>query len=444
MPRPLRLAIALSSLAAAFAPLPIAHAATSPEQATAALNAQRAANGIPGDLTMNPGLNDGCAKHVNYLALNGGGLEHGEDPAKPGYTAEGANRTPGSSGSEVLSSGATTWDDRWVNPWADAPIHLLLMFAPTVATTGYAENGPLACQRFTGRAARGAGIYTLPGNGATGVPPSSDSSSEGPYSPADAAGVPDDTGYNLLLWRVGGTTDIAAASLTSAAGPADVRIVDTRTPVPGGGTFNWGGSAIVPAKALEPDTAYTANVTMADGLPYSWTFTTAPRDPQLAVDLTSNAGRVELVPQSLAPIDPARITVSGPPGSGPISLKNLGETYSSQVRVPGTYRGCVTVGGPGTGWSLATVCKDLSNVRAPQTVSIKAAKGGKVRVTASATGAVRRDARIIFTNSRGRVVGKRTFRLVDRTLSRPKGARRYRLTAPSKGGYLAVAMAARL
>ncbi len=54
----------------------------------------------------------------------------------------------------------------------------------------------------------------------------------GPYSTADVAGVPDRTGYNILLWRIGGPNQIAAASLTGPRGAVDVRPIDSRSPPP--------------------------------------------------------------------------------------------------------------------------------------------------------------------------------------------------------------------
>lgn len=42
--------------------------------------------------------------------------------------------------------------DRWSqghNPWQTAPIHPYLMLNPAVISTGYADDGKLACQRMS-------------------------------------------------------------------------------------------------------------------------------------------------------------------------------------------------------------------------------------------------------------------------------------------------------
>ena len=85
------------------------------------LNAQRALNGIPANLTLSPALSDGCAKHTAYIALNGGGLTHSEEPAKPGYTAEGAGLAGGANDGEVLAAGPDRWDAVRTNPWIERP-----------------------------------------------------------------------------------------------------------------------------------------------------------------------------------------------------------------------------------------------------------------------------------------------------------------------------------
>ena len=104
--------------------------------------------GSPATSSEAPGLTDGCAKHGNYLALNGGALTQGEDPAKPGYTAEGDRQTLASSGPQALSSD-TRWSDT-ANPWLLQPISLYRLFDPEVAAAGYDDANAIACMRVAG------------------------------------------------------------------------------------------------------------------------------------------------------------------------------------------------------------------------------------------------------------------------------------------------------
>src|SRR5215207_4342656 len=93
--------------AGALAVVPAVGQAVAPAEALRLLNAQRAANGLPGDVVESTAMSDGCAKHVAYMASNATGLVSGEDPAKAGYTPEGDRQTLDSAGVELLSADAT-------------------------------------------------------------------------------------------------------------------------------------------------------------------------------------------------------------------------------------------------------------------------------------------------------------------------------------------------
>lgn len=261
-------------LAAALLPCAPA-AAVSDGEAVALLNAQRALNGIPANLTVSPALSDACAKHNAYIARNGGVLVHAEQPGRPGYTPEGAGLAGGANMGEVLAGGSLDrWDAVRTSPWANSPLHLWLMFQPAGGATGYAAGGRTACMRFALDGAAPAGVYSLPGRGASGVPANIDTSLESPYSPADLVGLSDtQAGTPIIIWRVGGRADIARAGLTSAAGPVDVRVVDSRTPALDG-TPNRFGSYVVPVRPLA-DAGYTLDVVFTDGTTYRTTFGTS-------------------------------------------------------------------------------------------------------------------------------------------------------------------------
>ena len=79
-PRP-PLAVAL---VAACLLAPDAASATTAAEAIAHLNAQRAANGLPADVTENPEWSEGCRLHNVYSDANGWGANpHDEDPRLP-------------------------------------------------------------------------------------------------------------------------------------------------------------------------------------------------------------------------------------------------------------------------------------------------------------------------------------------------------------------------
>lgn len=355
--------------------------------AVAKLNAARAANGIPGDLTVHAGMTDGCAKHLHYLTLNNL-FTHDEDPALPGYTPQGAKAVDGAGGTEVLS-GSATWDDQWSDPWADAPLHLQAMFDPAATESGWADEGGLSCMRFGYDRAeeRAAGIYTLPGDGATGVPPIQDSSGEGPYSTADVAGVPDRTGYNILLWRIGGPNQIAAASLTGPRGAVDVRPIDSRSPTPTGGTL-W-DPAIVPTVPLDAGARYTASVRFTDGATRTWSFTTAPDRDGFGRDSTASGGSD---------------TGSGLTGSG---------TGDAALKV--------------------------------QRVTAKARRSTHtLRITASNTPGMRRWGLLTFKDRRGRTISTRRIRVATQTVRIPRAARTYRLTSAVAEPYAALSVTGRI
>ena len=260
-------------LVAAMMLAPAPASAVSDAEAVAMLNAQRARNGIPANLTVSPALSDGCAKHNAYIALNGGFLAHSEEPARPGYTAEGAGLAGGANKGEVLAAGRDVWDAVRTNPWSNSPMHLWLLFQPAGGTTGYAADGRTTCMRFGLDGGAPAGVYSLPGNGASGVPTRIDTSGESPYSPGDLVGVSDmQAGPPIVIWRVGGRADIARASLSSPAGAAEVRLVDSRTPALDGTPHRF-GSYVLPVAPLAAGTGYVLEVTFTDGTTYRTTFT---------------------------------------------------------------------------------------------------------------------------------------------------------------------------
>jgi hypothetical protein len=231
-----------------------------------AFNTERALNELPLVGEVNAQQEAGCANHLSYMALNGGALVHGEEPARAGYTPEG-NFENGAGGSEVLSA-APGWR-LGANPWATAPIHLYLMFNPAVVSTGYADDERFACQRMAERHVQSAPLtfYAWTGaNGRIGVPTAT-TAREAPYTPQQLVGIPDGqaTGPNLMVFSAGNLGVVRAAGLTGPTGPVAVKLVNEQTrSAAGSGSWFRGGAVIIPTAPLAPQATYTATVLWSD------------------------------------------------------------------------------------------------------------------------------------------------------------------------------------
>jgi len=277
------IALALGSVGAAGARADV----TGPE-IVGWVNAQRAAQGIPAAILHDAALSDGCAKHNAYGRLNNV-LLHDEDPALPGYTAQG----DAAAGTSVLYRG-TTWTATR-NPFETAPLHLHALLAPRLDRMGASEDQGFGCATTTASRARPAPstdrTYTYPGNGATGWV-LSQVASESPYTPGEKATPPipanTRTGPYLYVMFDGPTVtlqDIAqgsSATLTGPQGPLTVSVVDNGTPGLRG--YLPTGMQVIPIAPLLPATTYTASVaasvTTQGGIgpprsfSHTWSFTT--------------------------------------------------------------------------------------------------------------------------------------------------------------------------
>lgn len=271
--RPLRIAQALA-IAAAVA-VGTASAAT-PASVLAKLNAQRRANGIPAGIKENRQWSRACALHNAYQRKNEF-FGHAEEQGKPGYTKQGEWAAKHA----VLSKGRT-WADG--NPFELAPIHLMQLLAPQLQTMGVADGNGYVCAttwpgftRFTAPDA----IYTYPGDGTKGWPPS-EVAKERPFTPGEAVGLPQGTETGLYVYVFAGgpwgrrlDVKLTAAELRGPAGPVEIKWVDRSTPKIG--FYLPSGGILIPVKPLQAATAYQATVTMtASGmsLTKSWRFNT--------------------------------------------------------------------------------------------------------------------------------------------------------------------------
>ncbi|MDX6555311.1 MAG: hypothetical protein QOD86_1506 [Miltoncostaeaceae bacterium] len=230
------------------------------QEAVDALNARRAAQGIPAGVTALDLLSAGCALHNQYMALNGFVLTHAELPASPGYSLQGARIGTDFTASEVLARYG-----RWTttsSPWDVSPGHMYLLMAPGMRQAGYFESYGFQCMRFrydpdafTSGAPE---FYSVPGNGRADVPRSQVAQSATGV-PQTAVGIPagQPTGPNILLYSTGLGDALTAtdASLIGPDGPVEVRVVDEAS----GGDLYAGGGVMIPVNPLEAGT-YTARV----------------------------------------------------------------------------------------------------------------------------------------------------------------------------------------
>jgi hypothetical protein len=259
---------------------PATAGATTPTEAIANLNAQRAANGLPADVVENPEWSEGCRLHNLYRDANGWGADpHDEDPALPHYTDLGRRAAR----SSVLGSGA--WPADGANPWEDAPIHLMQVLAPDLAVTGWADGCMWTWPGYTRRAPRAPELRSYPGDGATIY--ARQRAVEWPFTPGDFVGLGGAvTGPHLFVFAPGTRRSlITRATLTGPDGPVEVRSVDNHTPDLG--PYLPSGGIVIPAAPLQPGTRYRARVTVASddapALTRRWAFRTAgdgPADPR--------------------------------------------------------------------------------------------------------------------------------------------------------------------
>lgn len=246
---------------------PTGAAAISGAEIVQRLSQQREANGIPGGLVERAEWSAACAKHNSYQAQTGE-FGHSENPGSPYYSAEGDWAAHNS----VLAWGNLTWANG--NPWEQAPIHLIQLLAPALTEIGAAENDDHNCATtWPGYKRADPGsltAYSYPGNGVSGVVPT-ERAAESPFVPGDFVGLPAGTatGRYLLAYLAGVSASDASevsatASLRNAAGPVELRVVDSTNPQVG--SYMPRPSAfLIPAQPLQPQTGYEAVVNWAIG-----------------------------------------------------------------------------------------------------------------------------------------------------------------------------------
>lgn len=396
-----------------------AHAVTGPD-AVAQLNAQRAANGIPGDLVEVPDWTNACALHNEWMRLNSR-IEHDETPG-PGYTDTGA----WAGRSAVLGGGPWPADQ---NPWENAPIHLMQLLSPKLKRLGASDASGHVCATtwpgYDEPTPAAPALYSYPGDGATGVP-AQQNAAERPFVPGDFVGLPmgTTTGPHLyLLSDASGAAQFASAALTGPGGPVEVRTADNLIPQLRPSTPT--GGIIIPVRPLDRATVYTASATLvvpdassesgSRSLTRTWTFKTQLLAPETIIAAAPTVvqfrpgarvpsvlqGRITARSLSPAPIA-VTVTASGRPvAQGTIANGGVWDTGLP----PGDYSVCGEQGATDSFLAASQVCAKMQ-VRDPSSYVYRTTirftaklQGRKLTYTASADPAVRR--RVTVAAQRG-------------------------------------------
>ena len=340
-----RLVLRISVLAACVLPGSAMGASLSGAPAVAALNAQRAANGIPGDVVARNDWSAACAAHARYLERTGG-LATSEDPRQRGYSKPGA----------WAAANAALTRDVWTtahDPWAQMPVQAMQLLSPLLTQLGVGSSRHYVCATARPGWLRPAqpALYPYPGDGATGVPYAVWSYGF-PETPGDLVGLPAGfgTGPNLLLMSgVPGQANVTGAQLVGPSGPVEIRTVDNT--VADLGNQLAPGAIVIPADPLKPGRTYTAAVTLRIAgrtLSRTWSFTTAKADPQTLLFVSSGAWVDRAAPGGIRQgsvagrsASPAPIHFTVAAGAQQVSAVDLasGESWTPP-QAPGSYRVC--------------------------------------------------------------------------------------------------------
>jgi len=272
-----RLALLALVLAAA---LPAPAAAGTPEEDLAWLNQRRSANGLPGDLALDPNWSRACAAHLRYRAVTGV-LGHVEDPLDPAYSVEGAWAAANS----VLAIGIRwTADDLF---WETAPLHMAQLLMPALQRVGIADQGEAVCVTTWPGATRTLpsvpSVLVSPGQGASAMP--AVSTAEWPVTPAEAVGYANPTGPHLYVYQWGPAAasgvgadgrwiGIRTASLRGPDGEVEVRWVDRRHERVGP-FLPLASGIVIPGRPLRAGASYLARVQFTNGVERAWSFVTS-------------------------------------------------------------------------------------------------------------------------------------------------------------------------
>ena len=98
------------------------------------VNYYRAMVGVA-PVTENPALSVGSYQHSCYMLRNG--ITHDEDPARPGYTAEGDQA--GNNGNVAVSSAFGSAARNHIDLWMTGPFHAIGVVRPALRSVGFGK-----------------------------------------------------------------------------------------------------------------------------------------------------------------------------------------------------------------------------------------------------------------------------------------------------------------
>lgn len=247
-------------------------------EAISLLNQARTANGIPGDLSEDAELSQGCSEYLNDYEPAPGQYPHEEIPSQPGYTPDGAAAVAQSDlagrpseSNETYQYGLQWWTSQF-DPWSNAPLHLTDLFDPAATVIWYAENHSGACMgtNYHARMFTEPTFFSYPGNGSTNVP-IAQTAAEEPWTPQAAAGIPEGqtTGPNIILYPEGlQEPRLLEVTLATAGGeqvpvavanPASPEPTPNSSNFPTGytvGEYSRGAGFAIPPQPLAANTAF--------------------------------------------------------------------------------------------------------------------------------------------------------------------------------------------
>ena len=213
---------ALAALCAA----PASAAATSPADQIAALNEQREANGIPAGIVEVPAWSEGCRKHMEYVASNGGTLTHEESPVEPRLHRGGGSDRPAGRADAARGRLQPRPATRSSSPRF------------TSCRSSRRRCRGWACGAAARRRSRASiagpsrpSLYTYPGEGAASVY-ASERAFEMPFVPGDFVGLPQGTttGPHIYLMPHGAEPGADHRARASPDRPARSRSAPSTTP----------------------------------------------------------------------------------------------------------------------------------------------------------------------------------------------------------------------
>ncbi|HLY74431.1 MAG TPA: hypothetical protein VKU80_09955 [Planctomycetota bacterium] len=216
-----------------------------------------------------------CEKHCDYLKLNkladgsGGLASHQEDPAKPGYTPEGAEAGrksdigfTGNITHAILGLYASVW-------------HAVPIVDPRLREFAVGHRNGVNMVYFTATEGSQDRISTLPPDGGIGFPRSFCEEGEYP-NPALGTDYGKGCGFPIFVRLVTPYRELLSAEVTDGAGKRVAGTVSSPAkPANPEWPTNSNCAAFIPSKPLFPNMLYRVKFTFKeDSEPVSWSFTT--------------------------------------------------------------------------------------------------------------------------------------------------------------------------